>query len=471
MKKLKFLTLAAIAAATAMVSSCSDNDVLEGVKDTGIPFSVTASTNSGGSRGSDITTLSNFQLWGFGTDQTSHFDGNNFTPKAGSSTVFESSITPNWPNTNNCLFYGISNNTSTMAYGVTAGSPGVNTTKADIRNGSFDYTIPTNVADQEDLLVAAAQGNSAQGVNMHFDHALTAAKLHITMDPKLCETYSPEKVSTEYILVIKIKKIIIHNIKTSGTYSFGAGTAVAATSSTASENGSWNTSDGTLGDYVFDFTSNPLIYQVKNSDVLDEVVDIDGNGSNIYFIPQDITYWNIAANMTGENADNYKTPSTTESYIEIQAISGAYENDMATYLDMYGDLKDAGMVSDQVTVTSDDAGNYYDDGEAKQHMICNSDGFITDFSSLAYFEADAFPFTIETVKNEKKQNFLNVIVDDEAYAGLYKPFKATLGINGIRNLKLEVVNACRAADSQLGGSGAFGVAVEASTGGNGAKKY
>ena len=108
MKKLKFLTLAAIAAATAMVSSCSDNDVLEGVKDTGIPFSVTASTNSGGSRGSDITTLSNFQLWGFGTEQTSHFDGDNFVPKSGSTTVFVSSAnTPNWPNTNNCLFYGI----------------------------------------------------------------------------------------------------------------------------------------------------------------------------------------------------------------------------------------------------------------------------------------------------------------------------------------------------------------------------
>ena len=74
-------------------------------------------------------------------------------------------------------------------------------------------------------------------------------------------------------------------------------------------------------------------------------------------------------------------------------------------------------------------------------------------------------------QNEKKQSFLNVIADDEAYAGLYKPFKATLGINGSRNLKLEVVNACRAADSALGGSGAFGAAVEASTGGSGAKKY
>ena len=157
MKKLKFLTLAAIAAATAMVSSCSDNDVLEGVKDTGIPFSVTASTNSGGSRGSDITTLSNFQLWGFGTDQDSHFDGDNFAPKSGSTTVFVSSDnTPNWPNTNNCLFYGISDNTSTMAYGVPAGSPGINTTKAGIRNGAFTYTIPTSVADQKDLLVAAA---------------------------------------------------------------------------------------------------------------------------------------------------------------------------------------------------------------------------------------------------------------------------------------------------------------------------
>lgn len=452
MKKLKFLTLAAIAAATAMVSSCSDNDVLEGVKDTGIPFSVTASTNSGGSRGSDITTLSNFQLWGFGTDQTSHFDGNNFTPKAGSSTVFESSITPNWPNTNNCLFYGISNNTSTMAYGVTAGSPGVNTTKADIRNGSFDYTIPTNVADQEDLLVAAAQGNSANGVNMHFDHALTAAKLNLKMTPKLSENYY-KPTGTHYMFVMKIQKIIIHNIKISGTYTFGAGTSVGASSWTAAENGSWDTDEGTVGDYVLDFTANPLFYQVKYNETLNVPINIDGNNSNIYFIPQTIDSWNIAANMTGADANNYQSPSATKSYVEILAYAAGYEyENISTYLDEIIESLDTfkDLYGEDFVVVKDDDGNYYDDN-AKTHMVVNKDGLIVDFNTYAIADFGS----TETPNGYQ----LNTIADEGNYGVLYKTFKATLGINGNRNLTIELVNACRAED----GSGAFGVAVEAHT--------
>jgi hypothetical protein len=475
MKNSKYLLLAAIAAATAMVSSCSDNDVLEGVKDTGIPFSVTASTNSGGSRGSDITSLSNFQLWGFGTDQTSHFDGNNFTPKAGSSTVFESSITPNWPNTNNCLFYGISNNTSDMLYGVTAGSPGINTTKAAIRNGSFDYTIPTDVADQEDLLVAAAQGNSANGVNMHFDHALTAAKLHLTLDPKLNETYyKPDQYHSVYI--VKIKKIIIHNIKISGTYTFGAGTSVGASSWTAAENGSWNTSSGTLGDYVFDFTSNPLIYQVACDQTMDEVINIDGNNSSIYFIPQTISSFDIVANETDDaKKNNYKILSgevsggTTDSYVELQAIAGVYYNEEVK--DYYensmtdDDLtwyKEENKLPQDAVLTSDENGWYDDAG--KTNMIIDKDGYIKDFSTPFVKNDMVCPQpTLETSLDGL--SLWTSFADEDNYGTLFKTFKATLAVNGNRNIKIEIVNAARSND----GSGAFGVAVEASTGG--AKKY
>lgn len=468
MKKLKFLTLAAIAAATAMVSSCSDNDVLEGVKDTGIPFSVTASTNSGGSRGSDITTLSNFQLWGFGNDQESHFDGDNFTPKAGSSTVFESSITPNWPNTDNCLFYGISNNTSTMAYGVAAGSPGINTTKLNIRNGSFDYTIPTNVADQEDLLVAAAQGNSAQGVNMHFDHALTAAKLHLTMNPKYSKTYY-ETATTPYILLMKVQKIIIHNIKISGTYTFGTGTTVGASSWTAAENGSWDTDDGTVGDYVLDFTDNPILYQVKNSETLDVAIDIDGNDGNVYFIPQTVSSLDIVSNATDETQiKNYKILAGVEegtindSYIELKAIAAAYPYEkLATELqsliddDMISVYKEMELLSEGAALTKNGNGDFCDD-ELASHIIVTKDGEVKDFSSEILSIVENNP-TLESSVSEA--SFYSTVLDESDYTSLFKTFKATLGINGNRVLKIEFVNSTRIKD----GSGAYGVAVEAST--------
>lgn len=461
--------LAAIAAATAMVSSCSDNDVLEGVKDTGIPFSVTASTNSGGSRGSDITTLSNFQLWGFGTDQESHFDGDNFTPKAGSSTVFVSSDnTPNWPNTSNCLFYGISNNTSTMAYGVDAGSPGINTTKLGIRNGSFDYTIPTNVADQEDLLVAAATGNSNDGVQLKFDHALTAAKLHLMLSPAYTEygSYYEHGVGTDYCFVMKVRKIIIHNLKVSGTYTFDGSNKDGDNYI----NGSWNTSAGNLGNYVLDFGSDPYFVQALSSEGEeavnegDEVIynakaasdDIVGT---FYFIPQTIIPWEILPN----NGEDISTPGTdaNKAYIEFEAISMVYvPQDVIDYLDVLvnnnidTDPESLTGLLDPNGWTKNASGDYLYNGD----IVAKSNGVVVDFNNEVL--NDNFNFggqpTIETYNftDGVPAGTYSDINDDSLYGTFYTPFRATLGVNGIRNLKVNMERGVRNDD---GSSGVYGM--------------
>lgn len=444
MKKLKFLTLAAIAAATAMVSSCSDNVVLEGVKDTGIPFSVTASTNSGGSRGSDITSLSNFQLWGFGLDQAKHFDGDNFTPKAGSPGVFESSVTPNWPNTNNCLFYAISDNTSDMAYEVEAGSPGVNSTKAEIRNGSFNYTIPTNVADQKDLLVAAATGNSNDGVQLKFDHALTAARLHLILDPRYTNYVDDDE---PYYWYIKIRKIKICNIKTSGKYTFD-GSHKDANSNYI--NGRWDTSEGTLGNYLIDLSSSPILIQQYKGGIADVVVG--GEGNNIYFIPQIVTKWDITPN----NGCDMTLPSTN-SYIEFEAMAGIYAPaGVATYLQ---ELVDANIDSDPESETGlidpngwtkKADGFYYNDA-----IVAELDGKVIDFSNEAINDNVALGEqpTMETY-NFDSMDLLGTYSDldnDDLYGLLYKPFNVTLDVNGNRNIKVSLDRAVR-----TDASGAFG---------------
>ena len=489
MKNSKYLMLAAIAAATAMVSSCSDNDVLEGVKDTGIPFSVTASTNSGGSRGSDITTLSNFQLWGFGTDQESHFDGDNFTPKAGSTTVFVSSDnTPNWPNTSNCLFYGISNNTSTMAYGVDAGSPGINTTKLGIRNGSFDYTIPTNVADQEDLLVAAATGNSNDGVHLKFDHALTAAKMHLILDPRYTNYVDdPEP----YYWILKIRKITIKNIKVSGTYTFDGATK----NGDDYENGDWNTNDGTLGDYVIDLSTSPLLIQQYKGGIADVEV-----GGNIYFIPQTVTKWDITPN----NGADMTLPAT-DSYIEFEAMAGIYApNKVAEYLRVLCGWEKIEESGEEAAATNgfyhnnvkvaDLEGNIVDDTDEAidfyKRMYGGSDPDLSYFEELLEktvgWSKDANGFYYNNIivaeSNGKVIDFSNEAINDNSFFGeqptletynfvdfsgvmgtysdldndnnygiLYKPFNATLNINGNRVIKVNMDRAVR-----TDASGAFG---------------
>lgn len=449
MKKLKFLTLAAIAAATAMVSSCSDNDVLEGVKDTGIPFSVTASTNSGGSRGSDITTLSNFQLWGFGTEQTSHFDGDNFTPKAGSTTVFESSVTPNWPNTDNCLFYGISDNTSTMAYGVTEG-PGVNSTKAEIRNGSFTYTIPTNVADQKDLLVAAATGNSNDGVQLKFDHALTAARLHFTLDPSKTASNDDHLLNgTLYGFIVKIRKVKIHNIKVSGTYTFDG---VNKDAGGDYVNGLWNTASGALGDYVLDFESNPLIISHTTGSVFDFPVDVDGGNGNIYFIPQDITYWDIVPNDGTSGGSDLSVPGTVNnySYIECEAIALNY-----ALVDVINCL-DAKVANDDAWTKNAD-GDYCYNG----NIVAKSTGQVVNYFDNADLNDIYNGVSVETqlydFDNAVPEYHFSDLVTDGMYGVFYTPFKATLKVNGLRNLKVSLDQAVITAND---GSALFGVSAE-----------
>ena len=431
MKNSKYLTLAAIAAATAMVSSCSDNDVLEGVKDTGIPFSVTASTNSGGSRGSDITTLSNFQLWGFGLDQDSHFDGDNFAPKSGSTTVFVSSDnTPNWPNTSNCLFYGISDNTSTMAYGVPAGSPGVNSTRAEIRNGAFTYTIPTSVVDQKDLLVAAATGNSKDGVQMKFDHALTAAKLKLVFDPTTTAPYSTVLGSgVNYGYVVKIKKIIIHNIMVSGTYNFNGSTK---DTNGNYENGSWDTSSGTLGDYVIDYGDTPYMFHHDSKASSEEFIPLTGN---IYFIPQTITPWNIKPNDASHfTQDNFSTPgkdsSTPDksySYIEFQAIAFDY------CLEDISEIVLSPLVGFEAGWTNDDDGNFCYNG----NIVARSDGFVIDFSNDVIQTQGWGEYQLynKSISNNGEFSYLD---NDEMYHVFYTPFKATLNVNGNRILKVSL---------------------------------
>lgn len=497
MKKLKFLTLAAIAAATAMVSSCSDNDVLEGAKSKGVPLTVNATTTSNGSRSTDILSkdLTTFQLWGFGIDEN-RFDGDNFT-KNGS--VFKSATDHIYPGSDNYLFYGISNNTSTMAYGVPTGSPGINTSKADIVDdgGKFVYTIPTNVADQEDLLVAAAKGNATQGVTMHFDHALTAAKLHLVLDPSTTNyADDPEP----YYFYAKIRKITIHNIKISGTYTFGAGTSVGASSSTTAENGSWDTSGGTSGDYVITLPSPILIQQLRGG-VTDITVNVDGSNSNVYFIPQTVTKWDILPNKNGQDM----TVPTDKSYVELEAMAGIYEpGKVAQYLRVLcgwtkieetdpGAAAANGYYHNNVKV-ADLEGNIVDNTDETIEFYLNSYGYEPnqgDFESLVSTTvgwsktADGFKYNNVLVAETdgKVIDFSNEAINDNSQFGaqptmetydyvdhpldllgtysdldndvlygiLYKPFDAILNVNGNRNIKLRLDTAIK-----MDGSGAFG---------------
>lgn len=430
MKKLtKFLFYSAIIASAVFIVSCSD-DVVDSntTKDSGIPFRVNASVNNSGTRASDITTLKNFQIWGFTGDATNELAGVNCTLASGGGYV--PATTVNWPDANTSYtFYAVSNNTKTLSS---------NISNNDITGSShsFDYTMPYTVVDgknvvtiasQEDLLAAAASGKSTTGVTLPFDHILSAVKLKLSVNPSTTNYGSNLKDGTDYRFLLKIRKIKIRNVKISGNYNFITG---------------WNTNDGVLGDYVIDFSTNPIFIELNASDgKYESMVDID----NIYFIPQTISPWNIVPNA----GNDVSVPGTDNNYayMEFEAISMVYVP--AGVKDLLENLISASTEG----WTKNSNNDYLYNGE----VVVTSSGVVVDFNNVTINDSENFgeqPAIEEYDFDDNYSGTYRDIVDDNLYGIFYTPFKVTLGTNGNIILKINLDKGVRKDASAVFGDGA-----------------
>lgn len=304
MKKLKFLTLAAIAAATAMVSSCSDNgDLSTPAKETKGKCDLLVDVSVDGSRASALTgtNFSTFKLFGYQNPPTGSsaaakgfLDGANgvdFTGTIGSTWTTESEAL--WPaetdQSNN--FYAISTYgyDETEAGIINSATLGSEINTAGLQNGSFTYTstissytpdylneaeytdqnqlaidkTPTSYVDaakQKDVVVAASMETlkgSTGKITLPFKHAFA----YITMEMNFSELIAKKNESGEYTdetesngidasTMCAIDYIAIHGVKTNGTFTF--------TKSGDSWEGSWDASDYGVVKYVWGM-DNPLI--------------------------------------------------------------------------------------------------------------------------------------------------------------------------------------------------------------------
>jgi hypothetical protein len=296
MKKSKILIFAALAAAATISVGCSNDDVVT-TKDSGVPLKVTAGVNDG-TRAQQITSLNYFQLYGFLGDTNNEFKNKTFAGTNGQAdwTATDANFASNWPAAKtDYTFYGVSENSSSGMS--TAFTNATFTTSAQ----TFTYTLPDNIADQKDLLVAKASGNSSSGLTMNFTHALATTTLNISIDPSI--TNFAEYPG--YRLRAAIKTIELHNVYTGGTYDFS--------------NGTW--SNLTKGTYVIDLSSNPLIIDTPNDAVLTKAVPL-GENEKIMFIPGEVSdYWNIKANA-GSDVSTVPKEGTGSAYVtfEVQAL-------------------------------------------------------------------------------------------------------------------------------------------------------
>jgi hypothetical protein len=203
---MKKLTLFATAlAAVFAASSCSNDDSLAELNQApkGKPFVINVANNDG-TRGADITAVSKFNL--SGTYGTTNWIPNYLFTKPEDAWVATGHTDLAWPTAaqvgeNTHTFYATCDNT---------------TTPPTITDGTFDYTVPAAIADQKDLLVAAvtdvANENGGEPLALTFKHALASLKIRVGFDASA--------LSEGNDIHIKVKKITLYNIATSGTFDF-----------------------------------------------------------------------------------------------------------------------------------------------------------------------------------------------------------------------------------------------------------
>ena len=314
MKKAKFLIYAAVAATAAIVSSCSNEDVVEQTPQKGRPIVVEASVD-GDSRASVATSFTGFKLYGYKDDdnKTNFLDGVNFA-KSNSSWVSVGSA--NWPEgEGSCNFYAIS------TQGAAEAPEGIDIT--DLKNGTFSYTVPTNVAEQKDILVAShndvAYKDNAGKIKLGFKHALANVTMQVRFNYReyFASGNSPEKTTSSMTEgeILTFDRIVFHNVYTSGTFDAAAN--------------SW-TPTGDKGNVVITFENAPNYPSVRGevaaetNNFQDVVFDATSTNSTMMFIPQQPeAYWTPSSTSKPSAAEASQLP-----YIEIHGLT--YTTDAET---------------------------------------------------------------------------------------------------------------------------------------------
>ena len=363
MKKLKFLTLAAIAAATAMVSSCSDNVELS------TPTKETGNTNDGAlvikasmgdSRVAETTStgFTGFTLFGIENPPSGNascflngVDGIAYTGSMTGTWSTTSASVAVWPHTESGYTYNF--------YGLSAGGDadlsesGVSVTDGSnslLLGGEFRYEAPTmadpddasvqipDLSKQKDIIFASDLGTSKGEtgvVNLPFKHAFAkvtvdirfnSSELKLKPNGNATESTTPSSsIADGSVLVIDY--IALHNVKVSGNFTFTDG------------GGTWIV-DGDNSTLKYKFNSIRKIiagtYEDEglNKDNLFTTVPLIQGDDAFMVIPQELQTWIPAEYTVEDDGDGpYHVPvddSATEplggTYIELHCAAWNIED-------------------------------------------------------------------------------------------------------------------------------------------------
>ncbi|MBO7547736.1 MAG: fimbrillin family protein [Bacteroidales bacterium] len=288
--KTAFLPAALLVIAAAL-AGCEKEPVVSGPPESGKPFIVHV-VNPGETRGSELTTVSAFNMAGVQGGSTLWMDNYLFTnPGSGWTAAGHEDLC--WPGgAGTHTFYATCDNTDA--------APAVT-------GGRFVYTVPSDVSDQKDLLVALAEDQvDGTPVSLQFKHALSSVKFKIGHD-------ASEELYGEKDLRIHVTRITLYHIATKGTFDF-AGYAT----------GPWTVDpgDAEYRDIVINLTT-PVDFtpsDVSSFISLDERID-----GEIYVLPHKPTPW---------DTDGTPGHPLNNSYIGITCQIVEYRT--TTFYDYYG---------------------------------------------------------------------------------------------------------------------------------------
>ncbi len=309
---------AALLTMAAILAGCTKEQNPPETPDPGKPFVIHVVNNGEGTRGTEISAVSSFNMVGVQGASNKWMDNFLFT-NPGSGWVAAGHEDLCWPGgTDTHTFYATCDNTDDAP---------------TIEDGKFVYTVPADIGEQKDLLVALSENNEdGTPVSLLFKHALSSVKFKIGFDK--------EARGGENDLRFHITRITLHHIATKGTFDF----ANYAT-------GPWtiDPEDAGYKDIVINLKT-PVDFKPS---AVTEFISLDENiDGEIYIMPHKPTPWDTDG-TSGHPLNNsyigvtcqvveYRTKDTPTYYdlacLDEDSSEEDYEEAKEMYIDFYEGL-------------------------------------------------------------------------------------------------------------------------------------
>ena len=344
MKNSKYLLLAAIAAATAMVSSCSDNGDLSTPTKEAEGKALVVNPTVDGSRVTPLakSAFTGFKLYGvqnpnisnqsvgsfIKTETTNGVDYSGTFGETAADVAFTSTTAVKWPteypsNSANFYAFSVQGGSDLTGSGIT-----VNEDEYGTLDGTFSYSAPmsggyVDLSKQKDIMIAssleATQTANNGVVTLPFKHAFAKLTFQVRWNSSewiLGAPGSPAAVIEDDAILV-VDYIKFHNIKCNGSYSFTADDGNGG-------KGKWTVSgENSTIMYQYDTPKRFIAGKNPTEDNQFEVQDLLTGDDAIMVVPQTLGLWS-GGNFSADD---------THAFVEIHCCAynttGVSEDEIA----------------------------------------------------------------------------------------------------------------------------------------------